>query len=291
MDHFSFRLANRLVGNDVGAAALEITFAGPTLKFHNDTLIALTGAKVVAEVDGKEVTPYKSIKVSKGSTLTINAIDSAGARAYLAVGGGIEASDYLGSKSTFPLGAVGGPFEGRSLKTGDVLTFGTPKTIAAQSLPEELIPKFTNEWEICATLGPQEAPDYFTNEDIEQFFNHTWEVSHNASRLGVRLNGPKPKFTRTDGGEGGSHPSNLLDNAYAIGSVNFTGDHPVVLMVDGPSLGGFVCPITIPHYELWKIGQVRPSDKIRFKKITLDQAIKGRKVTPRREQNTPPPLL
>jgi pyruvate/oxaloacetate carboxyltransferase/allophanate hydrolase subunit 1/biotin carboxyl carrier protein len=139
-----------------------------------------------------------------------------------------------------------------------------------------LVPTFNDTWEVDVLLGPQEAPDYLTQEDVETLFNSTYEVSHNANRLGVRLIGPKPKWARTDGGEGGSHPSNINDNPYAIGSINFTGDNPVVLTADGPSLGGFVCPITIPSYDLWKIGQARPGNKIKFRRVTMDYVVKAR---------------
>ncbi len=144
----------------------------------------------------------------------------------------------------------------------------------AQALAGELVPAFGTQWAVKVLPGPQEAPEYFTAADVSQFYEHDWEVSHNASRLGVRLVGPKPTWARADGGGGGSHPSNLHDNAYAIGSINFTGDHPVVLMVDGPSLGGFVCAATIPLHERWKMGQVKPGDTIRFHRIGLEQAMR-----------------
>ena len=119
-------------------------------------------------------------------------------------------------------------------------------------------------WEIGVLYGPHGAPDFFTTDSINQFFATEWQVHYNSNRLGVRLVGPKPSWTRTDGGEAGLHPSNIHDCEYAIGSINFTGDMPVILTHDGPSLGGFVCPVTIAKAELWKVGQVKPGDKIRF---------------------------
>ena len=104
------------------------------------------------------------------------------------------------------------------------------------------------------------------------FFTTDWKVHYNSSRTGIRLIGPKPKWARKDGGEAGLHPSNIHDNAYAIGAVDFTGDMPVILAVDGPSLGGFVCPVTIVQSELWKIGQLRPGDPLRFVDWTSEQA-------------------
>ena len=115
--------------------------------------------------------------------------------------------------------------------------------------------------------GPHGAPDFFTDADIEMFFATDWEVHYNSSRTGVRLIGPRPQWARKDGGEAGLHPSNIHDNAYAIGAVDFTGDMPVILGPDGPSLGGFVCPATIVQAELWKMGQLRPGDTVRFKRL------------------------
>src|SRR5690606_10702144 len=108
---------------------------------------------------------------------------------------------------------------------------------------------------------------------IDAFFAAEWEVHYNSNRLGVRLVGPKPSWARQDGGEAGLHPSNIHDCEYAIGSINFTGDSPVILTRDGPSLGGFVCPATIVAAELWKVGQVKPGDRIRFRRLDYDRAV------------------
>ena len=120
--------------------------------------------------------------------------------------------------------------------------------------------------------GPHGAPDFFTDGDIDTFFATDWKVHHNSSRTGVRLIGPKPQWARTDGGEAGLHPSNIHDNAYAIGAIDFTGDMPVILGPDGPSLGGFVCPAVVVHAELWKLGQLRPGDTVRFHRMGLAEA-------------------
>ena len=120
--------------------------------------------------------------------------------------------------------------------------------------------------------GPHGAPDFFTPEDIEMFFSTSWKVHYNSDRTGVRLIGPKPRWARKDGGEAGLHPSNIHDNAYAIGTIDFTGDMPVILGPDGPSLGGFVCPATIVEAELWKIGQLKAGDIVRFRALSLEQA-------------------
>jgi urea carboxylase len=130
----------------------------------------------------------------------------------------------------------------------------------------------THRWEIGVLYGPHGAPDFFAPEYIDTFFSADWEVHYNSNPTGIRLIGPKPVWARTDGGEAGLHPSNIHDNAYAIGAIDFTGDMPVILGPDGPSLGGFVCPATIVQAELWKMGQLRPGDKVRFVRLTPSDA-------------------
>ncbi|MDD4882748.1 MAG: 5-oxoprolinase/urea amidolyase family protein, partial [Gallionellaceae bacterium] len=306
MDALSMRLANRLVGNPEGTAALELTAAGPTLKFNCDSLIALGGAAMTAKLDGEALANWRAYPVKAGSVLQLGRVEGAGLRTYLAVAGGFQVPDYLGSKSTFSLGQFGG-HGGRTLRVGDVLHivptndgldvppfpkggqggFSNVRTSATTSeippsppltkggdtaLRPDLQPLFTHAWEIGVLYGPHGAPDFFTAEDIDTFFATAWEVHYNSSRTGVRLIGPKPHWARSDGGEAGLHPSNIHDNAYAIGAIDFTGDMPVILGPDGPSLGGFVCPATIVQAELWKLGQLKPGDSVRFKRLTREQA-------------------
>ncbi|MDB6160938.1 MAG: urea carboxylase, partial [Gammaproteobacteria bacterium] len=134
-------------------------------------------------------------------------------------------------------------------------------------LAAEDIPVYGSHWEVAVTYGPHGAPDFFTQSDIDTLFETHWEVHYNSSRTGVRLIGPKPQWARADGGEAGLHPSNIHDNAYAIGAIDYTGDMPVILGPDGPSLGGFVCPAVIVPADLWKLGQLRPGDTLRFRPV------------------------
>ncbi|MBV8885331.1 MAG: 5-oxoprolinase/urea amidolyase family protein, partial [Chroococcidiopsidaceae cyanobacterium CP_BM_RX_35] len=273
MDHLAFRLANCIVGNAVSVAGLECAVTGPTLCFNADTTICLTGAQMQATLNGQQVPFWTAVPVTAGSTLKLKAIQAHGYRTYLAVKHGFDVPDYLGSKATFTLGKFGGHV-GRTLRTGDVLRLNQRdgESIPTSSLPAELIPQYTNAWEIGVLYGPHGAPDFFTDEDIEIFFSTRWTVHHNSARTGVRLIGPKPKWARPDGGEAGLHPSNIHDNAYAIGTIDFTGDMPIILGPDGPSLGGFVCPATIVQSELWKIGQLKPGDTVRFYQLTFAEA-------------------
>ena len=264
MDDYAFRLGNRLLGNDEEEAGLELTITGPTLKFNCDAVIVLVGATMQAEIDNIAIKLWQPIHVNAGSTLTLEAIEGAGARSYLCIKGGINVPKYMGSRSTFTLGQFGG-HGGRALQVGDVLHIESHNdTSQCQPLPTPCIPPYTNRWEIKVTYGPHGAPDFFTDDDIKTFFESEWEVHYNSSRTGVRLIGPTPQWARSDGGEAGLHPSNIHDNAYAIGTVDFTGDMPVILGPDGPSLGGFVCPATIIAADRWKMGQLRPGDSIRF---------------------------
>jgi len=274
MDDRAFRIANTLVGNPEGAAGLELTLNGPTLRFNVDTTIALTGALMPAELAGRPAPFWRRLQVKAGETLRLGAVSGAGCRAYLAVQGGFQVPDYLGSKSTFSLGKFGG-HAGRNLRTGDVLPILPVRDPGAgrAEVPPELIPEFSSHWDVAVLYGPHAAPEFFTEEFIEVFFATDWKVHYNSNRLGIRLVGPKPAFTRADGGEAGLHPSNIHDTEYAIGTINFTGDMPVILAKDGPSLGGFVCPATIIQAELWKIGQLRPGDTIRFVRTTFAAAL------------------
>ncbi len=280
MDDYAFRLGNRIVGNHPSAAGLEATLVGPALRFHSNTVIALTGAPCAATLDGEPLAFWKPVAVKAGQTLITGKV-SHGCRTYLAVRNGIDVPDYLGSKSTFVLGQFGG-HGGRTLRKGDVLALCQPQLAGCPTpAPEDepgavdaaLIPDYPQHWHIKVLYGPHGAPDFFSEDAIETFFAADWQVHYNSNRLGIRLVGPKPQWTRTDGGEAGLHPSNVHDNEYAIGSINFTGDFPVILTKDGPSLGGFVCPVTIAKAELWKVGQLKPGDSIRFAPIGFADAL------------------
>ncbi|QLF71542.1 5-oxoprolinase/urea amidolyase family protein (plasmid) [Peteryoungia desertarenae] len=261
MDERSFRHANRLVGNHDHTAALELTVSGPMLKFFSDTVIALAGALMPITLDGVELPHDQAVEVKAGQTLVIGSITGAGQRAYLAVSGGFDAPLVMGSRATFGLGQFGGNATG-TLRAGHVLRLA--RRNQTDVLPATEPAELTREWSVGVLYGPHGAPDFFLEEDIETLFSTDYEVHFNSARTGVRLIGPAPKWARTDGGEAGLHPSNLHDNAYAIGAIDFTGDMPIILGPDGPSLGGFVCPAVIARDEQWKMGQFKPGDKIRF---------------------------
>ncbi|AJC80917.1 urea carboxylase protein [Rhizobium etli bv. phaseoli str. IE4803] len=262
MDERSFRHANRLVGNGDTLAALELTVSGPVLKFHSETVVALAGARMAMSVDGETLPHDVAVVIRAGQILSIGSIDGPGQRAYLAVAGGIAAPLVLGSRATFGLGQFGGNATG-TLKTGHVLHLAR-KAAVVPPMPATEPAELTREWDVGVVYGPHGSPDFFQDGDIETLFSTSYEVHFNSARTGVRLIGPAPNWARSDGGEAGLHPSNLHDNAYAIGAIDFTGDMPIILGPDGPSLGGFVCPAVIARDEQWKMGQFKPGDRIRF---------------------------
>lgn len=271
-DGYSMRLGNRLLGNAENAAAIEITLQGPSLRFSRDTQVVICGAEIDARSADQTVPMWQVVTISAGQTLQLGRIATTGTRSYLCVAGGIQCPEYLGSRSTFTLGQFGG-HNGRALRSGDVLHLTATAKKAVADVPQALRPVITNHWELRVIYGPHGAPDFFTENDIQAFFSSDWEIHYNSSRTGIRLIGPKPEWARGDGGEAGMHPSNIHDNAYAFGTVDFTGDMPVILGPDGPSLGGFVCPATVIHADLWKLGQLRAGDRVRFRAVELDTAL------------------
>mgnify|MGYP001039970286 CR=1 FL=1 len=271
-DDFSFRLGNRLLGNTEGAAGLECTLRGPSLRFYRDCRVLLAGADMQAKLEGEPVGLWTAMEIKAGQQLTLGQVQDQGCRTYLLVEGGLDCPSYLDSQSTFTLGQFGGHC-GRALHAGDFLHLSDEiDLVDTKSQTITQTPELTDSWKIRVIAGPQGAPEFFTQEDIEKIFSNSWEVHFNSSRTGVRLIGPKPDWARSDGGEAGLHPSNIHDNAYALGSIDFTGDMPVILGPDGPSLGGFVCPATVISADRWKLGQLKAGDQIQFVPVSLESA-------------------
>ncbi|WP_135453441.1 5-oxoprolinase/urea amidolyase family protein [Mycobacterium sp. DL99] len=286
MDDVSFRLANIAVGNPEGAPGLEATMGGPALRFDTDTWVCVTGAPAPVTVDGTRVAQWVPVLVKAGQALDVGMVDGPGLRIYIALAGGLQSDEYLGSASTFTLGRFGG-HEGRALAVGDKLeTLDVPTGTRRRILFEEQ-PAISNHWYIAVTVGPHSAPEFFTRNDIDTLLNHDYEVHFNSDRTGVRLIGPKPEWARPDGGEAGLHPSNIHDNAYSVGSLDFTGDTPILLGPDGPSLGGFVCPVTVTAADRWKLGQLAPGATIRFVPVRASAAPAPATVGPARRASIP----
>ncbi|MCA0156086.1 5-oxoprolinase/urea amidolyase family protein [Tsukamurella sp. M9C] len=286
MDDLSFRLANLAVGNDEGAPEFECTLGGLAVTVDEPTTVAVTGAPVTVTVDGTPVPTWAPVELLPGQQLAVGATGSLGMRVYLAVRGGVTVPEYLGSASTFTLGKFGG-HDGRTLAAGDELPLGTAAVTAPRRILDDEVPAFTTQWQLAVTVGPHSAPEYFTDADIATLYGTAYEVHFNSDRTGVRLIGPKPEWARPDGGEAGLHPSNIHDNAYSVGALDFTGDTPILLGPDGPSLGGFVCPVTVTTADRWKLGQLRPGDAVRFVPVRAAAAASPGAVGTARRANLP----
>jgi urea carboxylase len=277
MDDLSFRIGNRLLGNLEGAAGLECTRGGPALRFPDGGRVAVTGAPVAVTVDGVAVPQWQSVAIPAGGVLDVGMLTGPGMRCYVLVAGALVEPEYLGSAATFTMGTFGG-HDGRAIRVGDALAVGDdlgphegrPDRAARAAIDEQ--PSIGHRWEIAVTEGPHGAPEFFTRADIDTVIGTDYTVHFNSDRTGVRLDGPKPQWARTDGGEAGLHPSNIHDNAYCVGALDFTGDTPILLGPDGPSLGGFVCPVTVVGGDRWKLGQMAPGDAVRFVPVRADRA-------------------
>ena len=275
MDDRSFRLGNLAIGNTEGAPGLEITLQGPSLCFTDDTLVCLAGAACEVRVDGEPVAMWEPLLVPTGAILDIGAVGPPGIRAYLLVQGGLDVPEYLGSAATFILGVFGG-HGGQPLRPGDVLRRNPKMASIGRGglVPEDQRPHLGETWELGVLPGPHADAEFFTPAGLDTLYSVDWEVHFNSARTGLRLMGPRPTWARADGGEAGLHPSNIHDTPYSVAAVNFTGDLPILLGPDGPSLGGFVCPATVVTSERWKLGQIRPGDRVRF--APVDRCLRRR---------------
>ncbi|KAI0739997.1 urea carboxylase [Daedaleopsis nitida] len=281
MDSFASRTANILVGNLVGTEGLETTLTGCRLLFHVPATVAITGAPAQVTVDGVEVRMWARVVVPAGGKLVIGTTKGAGMRTYLAIKGGLpDVPLYLGSKAT----SMGlGGYQGRPLTAGDHLALVAESTPAtsdppadAVALPDSHVPSYPadGDWAIRVLPGPQCDRTFVTPQGLAEFFGARWTVSASSNRMGVRLEGPgQIRWARESGGEGGSHPSNILDNGYAFGAVNVNGDTPVILTHEGPDMGGYVCLCTVASADMWKLGQLRAGNTVRFVRISYDQAV------------------
>ncbi|KAJ5333120.1 hypothetical protein MYU51_005087 [Penicillium brevicompactum] len=276
MDPLAFQVANILAGNPSNTEGLEITLRGPELRFLAAACVSICGAPMGVQIDGVDAPMWSRIYIEPGQTLSIGKLsESGGCRAYLAVRGGFPAiAPYFGSKSTSPLLGIGG-YQGRALAPGDMLAIEKidatePRQVL--SLPAHLRPVYSSHWDIYAMVGPYDE-GYIVGEDIDMIYDTMWKVSHNATRGGIRLVGPAPRFAREDGGEGGQHPSNVIEYGYPNGTLNWTGDSPCIFPVDAPDLGGFISSTTIVTGHLWRMGQLKSGDTIQYHRVSLDDAL------------------
>ena len=288
-DGFALQIANLLVGNppggpllirdDPGAAGLEMTLGRLKLRALQDHVLALTSADTGATVDGEAVPCWTSFVLRQGQTLACGLAQS-GARAYLAVHGGIDVPLYRGSRATHVSGGFGG-LEGRPLESGDSLPVGSATAAAAElagrRLRPDLIPGYAPPMQVRTVAGPEEH--HFTAESVEAFYVTHWKLNPKADRTGMRFIGPelsfkpgRPHYLIEDAGK---DPSNIvIDPGAPVGTVQVpSGVEPIVLCVDSPSIGGYARIAIVISTDMARIGQVRPFEETRFVRISHEDAV------------------
>ena len=273
MDSWSFRLANLLVGNAPGAPGLECQFIGPTLRFLADGVIALTGGDMQAKLDDQPCPQWQSLAVHAGQVLTLS-FAKTGARGYIAFAGGIDAPLLMGSRSTFHKAGVGG-LDGYALKAGQSVAVLPGQGRPGRRVKDGARPVIRTDkrWEVEAVAGPND--DWIDAEGHARFLSADWKVSSKSDRTGFRLEGPQWTFTARAYNklpEHGSEPANILDQGYPLGAINLAGQTPIILVNDGPSMGGFINPYTVPSCAFWKLAQARPGDVLNFKAVSVAEA-------------------
>lgn len=276
MDRFALRAANLLVGNPEGAAALEAVFMGPKLEFEVDATVAVTGADLPARVDGEPHPAWTAFPVRAGQVLSFDYLKG-GARAYIAISGGIDTPPALGSRSTYIIGALGG-YHGRALAVGDVVPLGSPRAVQhGTEVPADLrrTPGHSAELRVLPGLYWR----LMTEEAGENFFADQWTVAPEADRMGYRFRGGRPvSFKPREQPFGaGSDPSNIVDACYSYGSIQVPGgSEPIVLHRDAVSGGGYFTLGAVISADMDLIGQMQPNTKVRFVKVDMEQALAAR---------------
>ncbi|RPE62963.1 urea carboxylase [Pacificibacter maritimus] len=277
MDRYALRAANMLVGNDEGAACLEAVFMGPEIEFTETATVAVTGAELPIKVDGEIQDSWSSFVVKAGQTLSFGFLQS-GARIYIAVSGGITTPEALGSRSTYPIGALGG-VEGRAIQAGDELpTGGTQGAGAGRTVADSLRRKPDTPARLRVLPGLYWHR--LTDEAGAAFFEDEWKVAPEADRMGYRFKGGRPlEFVDREQPFGaGADPSNIVDGCYSYGSIQVPGGtEPIVLHRDAVSGGGYFTLGAIISADMDLIGQLQPHTPVKFEKVDMDQSLAARR--------------
>jgi biotin-dependent carboxylase-like uncharacterized protein len=277
MDRFALAAANLLVGNDEGDAVLEAVFLGPEVRFTADAVVAVAGAEMPPKIDGVEQPTWTTLSIKAGQTLSFGFL-KAGARAYVAVAGGIDVPVVLGSRSTYPLGGLGG-HDGRPLKAGDTLAVGAPKRGVAPGTSVAAGHRRGVGAPVLRML-PGLYWHRITDDAGRHFFEDTWKVAPEADRIGYRFRGGRAlEFVpRRQPFGAGSDPSNIVDSCYPYGSIQVPGGtEPIVLHRDAVSGGGYFMIGTVISADMDLIGQMQPHQPVRFEPVTMDAALAARK--------------
>ncbi len=279
MDRLALRAANLLVGNDEAAAGLETAFLGPELEFTEDAVVAVCGAELPPLIDGEEQPTWTALGIRKGQVVLSFGFLELGARAYIAVSGGIVTPPALGSRSTYPIGSLGG-VDGRAVQPDDSLPLGQPGSGVrpGTSVPVALrrLPGSRAELRVLPGLYWHRI----TKGAQNGFFDDTWKVANEADRMGYRFKGGRQlEFVpREQPYSAGSNPSNITDACYPYGSIQVPdGAEPIVLHRDAVSGGGYFMLGTVISADMDMVGQLQPNTPTRFVKVDMDAALAARK--------------
>lgn len=288
-DSFSLRIANLLVGNptggplviadDPGCAGLEILLGGLRVRALAPLVVAVTGAEVDVTIDGIPAPRWQALHLESGRILACG-FSKAGARAYLAVQGGIDVPLFLGSRATHMRGQFGG-FDGRALRKGDRLPVGAVRedhiSLVGRRLRPDLVPPFAAPWHVRVVAGPEQ--DIFTPESVEAFYATEWKLDPKSDRTGMRFIGPtlsfragRPAYLIDDAGQ---DPSNItIDPDAPVGTIQVpSGVEPIVLGVDSPTIGGYARIGTVISTDMAAVGQARPFEQVRFVRASYEDAV------------------
>ncbi len=278
MDVFSYQVGNYLVGNEEGAAGLEITYFGPELEFTESAVIAVTGAELPPKINGEEAPTWETLAVQEGDVLSFDYLKS-GARSYLAVAGGIDVPVFMHSRSTYTLIGLGG-HEGRALQEGDELKVGESgdrSDRVGKRVDDDHVPAYSDAPELRVIIGL--ASYRLTEESMQTFLNTEWTVTPDADRIGYRYRGGELEFVEREQPAGaGADQANVVDFGYPIGSIQVPGGvEPIVLNNDAVTGGGYATIGTVISVDRDTLAQTKTNDKTRFRSVGLDEALEARK--------------
>jgi biotin-dependent carboxylase-like uncharacterized protein len=278
MDQYSASLGNRLVGNTHKEAVLECTYIGPRITMTSDVIIAVTGAPVDVLVNGDSVPQYERLSLKSGDELKFGVIKG-GTKYFIAVHGGLDVPEVLGSRSTYPIGSIGG-VNGRAIAAGDSIAIG--KKIdnglpVLQSIAEADRPVFSPTVNVRVMLGLYNHN--LSDKGLKKFLDEEWTLTPIADRMGLRYSGPGVEWKKREQPFGaGQDPSNIVDAGYAVGSIQIPGGtQPIILHRDAVSGGGYAMVATVISADMDLVARSAPGTKTRFVSVTMDEALAARR--------------
>ncbi len=265
MDSYAMQLANILTGNDRNDAVIEMTFLGAEIQFNLNTTIAITGADMSPRINGTSISMYKTVNVNKGDILKLVGATK-GCRTYISISGGLDIPKIMGSKSTYLRAKIGG-LQGRKLKAGDEIYIKNnenTRKIGIREMPEEVIPDYKGTIIARVILGPED--DRFTDQGIKTFFQEEYKITNQSDRMGYRLEGKKIEH---------KNGADIISGGITLGAIQVPGHgQPIIMMADRQTTGGYTKIANVISVDIPYLAQLKPGDRIRFKKITLDEAHK-----------------